>query len=214
METIEKLGVEDELRTFGLVTMYVQGFFVVDMWNHVLIIVDIDQDITDEERYDVEKLILQELKSTDLNKIHPKVDELYPLPEAHKLISQITTEELEDPNFSLGGIDLSDYSNLENPESLQKSLVFTSLRNKSLRIASKFGKNQWLISNDLFEESNNQIREEVQNKKRKIDEINYERKSMQLEAKPVIDYLEDRWNQGIKNNVDIGIEVIKLQVEQ
>ncbi len=36
---------------------------------------------------------------------------------------------------------------------------------------------------------------------------------MQLEAKPVIDYLEERWNQGIKNNVDIGVETIKLQFE-
>lgn len=174
---------------------------------------DIDEDITDEERQNIQTLILEELSTTDLRKIHPKVDELYPLPKPHALISNFKDEELNDPEFSLGGVDLSDYSNLENPESLQKSLVFTSLRNKSLRLASNFGKNQWLLSNDLFEESNNQIREELNYKKRKIDEVNAERKAIQLEAKPVIDYLEERWNQGIKSNVDIGVEVLKLQAD-
>lgn len=130
------------------------------------------------------------------------------------MISEISEDELNDPGFSLGGVDLSHYSNLDNPESLQKSFVFTILRNKSLKLASKFGKNQWLISNDQFEYSNNQIKEELNHKKRKIDVINSERKTMQLEAKPVIDYLEDRWNQGIRNNVDIGVETIKLQLKQ
>lgn len=175
---------------------------------------DIDEDVTEEDRHNIEKLILEELSTTNLGKIHPKVDELYPLRDPHPLISKFTDEQLNDPEFSLGGVDLSDYSNLDNPESLQKSLVFTSLRNKSLRLASKFGKNQWLLSNDLFEESNNQIREELNYKKRKIDEVNLERKTIQLEAKPVIDYLEERWNQGIKSNVDIGVEVLKLQAEQ
>ncbi len=69
------------------------------------------------------------------------------------------------------------------------------------------------MNNDQFEHSNEQIRQELTSKKRKIDEINSDRKNMQLEAKPVIDYLEERWNQGIKNNVDIGVETIKLQFE-
>lgn len=174
---------------------------------------DIDEDVTDEERQNIEKLILEELSLIKLNEIHPKVKELYTLPQSHHLIADIGEEELTDPGFSLGGIDLSDYSNLENTESLQKSLVFTSLRNKSLKLSSQFGKNQWLLSNDQFEHSNEQIKQELNSKKRKIDEINLDRKNMQLEAKPVIDYLEERWNQGIKNNVDIGVETIKLQFE-
>ncbi|ODQ59648.1 hypothetical protein WICANDRAFT_78285 [Wickerhamomyces anomalus NRRL Y-366-8] len=98
----------------------------------------IDEDVTDEERQNIEKLILEELSLIKLNEIHPKVKELYTLPQPHHLIADIGEEELTDPGFSLGGIDLSDYSNLENTESLQKSLVFTSLRNKSLKLSSQF----------------------------------------------------------------------------
>ncbi|CCH45329.1 Pre-mRNA-splicing factor [Wickerhamomyces ciferrii] len=174
----------------------------------------IDQDITDQERQSVERLILDELKSTDISKIHSKVDELYPLPEPSSIVSNIKEEQFSDPDFTLGGIDLSKYSNLDDLESLQNSIVFTDLRNKSLKLANKFGKNQWLLGNDLHQYSNEQISEELQNKRRKINDINYERKQIQLEAKPVIDYLEQRWQQGIKSNVDIGVEVIKLQLEE
>lgn len=48
--------------------------------------------------------------------------------------------------------------------------------------------------------------EEVDRKRQRVDDINEERKRRQLEFEPVSGYLEQRWQDGIRSMVDLGIE--------
>ncbi|ONH68570.1 Pre-mRNA-splicing factor SPF27 [Cyberlindnera fabianii] len=172
---------------------------------------DIDPDITEQERAEIDKLIAEELKDFDLSQIHQKVDKIFPLPDVPRLISNINPEDLQRDDFTLTGIDLEKYSDLENPESLQKSIAFTYLRNVSLKLNKQLGKNQWLIANEELSQADEMIKDEVSRKKRRIHEVNAERKTIQTEVKPVVDYLQERWMQSIQKNVDLGVAILQLK---
>lgn len=172
---------------------------------------DIDPDITEQERAEIDKLIAEELKDFDLSQIHQKVDKIFPLPDVPRLISNINPEDLQRDDFTLTGIDLEKYSDLENPESLQKSIAFTYLRNVSLKLNKQLGKNQWLIANEELSKADEMIKDEVSRKKRRIQEVNAERKTIQTEVKPVVDYLQERWMQSIQKNVDLGVAILQLK---
>lgn len=172
---------------------------------------DIDPDITEQERAEIDKLIAEELKDFDLSQIHQKVDKIFPLPVVPRLISNINPEDLQRDDFTLTGIDLEKYSDLENPESLQKSIAFTYLRNVSLKLNKQLGKNQWLIANEELSQADEMIKDEVSRKKRRIQEVNAERKTIQTEVKPVVDYLQERWMQSIQKNVDLGVAILQLK---
>ncbi|CDR45011.1 CYFA0S16e01112g1_1 [Cyberlindnera fabianii] len=172
---------------------------------------DIDPDITEQERAEIDKLIAEELKDFDLSQIHQKVDKIFPLPDVPRLISNINPEDLQRDDFTLTGIDLEKYSDLENPESLQKSIAFTYLRNVSLKLNKQLGKNQWLIANEELSQADEMIKDEVSRKKRRIQEVNAERKTIQTEVKPVVDYLQERWMQSIQKNVDLGVAILQLK---
>jgi hypothetical protein len=51
-------------------------------------------------------------------------------------------------------------------------------------------------------------------KRRLVDQVNMVRKKRQLvDFKPVNDYLNERWRDGIKSVVDLGIEAARMDMD-
>lgn len=177
----------------------------------------VDGGITVEERRNVETLINQEVQQTEQPTLHPRVEELLPLrprPMLHQEIERY--EEEEEPETERGGVDMSRYSEFDNDEGdihydrIYTTLSYSILQSRNLALHEQ---NHQQISNlqnshieavsAITEQSNERLHE----KRQRIDDINIIRKKRQLvDFKPVNDYLNDRWKDGIKSVVDLGME--------
>jgi hypothetical protein len=174
-------------------------------------LIDVDRDLTDDEREQIQALINKELHGQDLGVIHPIVEQIFPLPSKSKLIAEIPDKDLEDQDFTLGGIDIDHYSNLETDDAIQQSIAYTYLRQCSLKVHFRVGNHQWLINNDEQERLNEMVEQEVKRKKRRINDINAERQRIQSEVKPVVDYLDERWIQGVQKNIELGAGMLQVR---
>lgn len=126
-----------------------------------------------------------------------------------------------------GGVDMTRYSEFTNEDGeeaeedninyhrLYTTLSYSALQNRNLDISSSASVTDDLITiqqNHLrfAQKIENGLETEVNKKRERIDEINRERKRRQVEEfKPVNDYLQERWKDGIKNVVELGIETGK-----
>lgn len=160
-------------------------------------------------------MIEQELVQAELEKYQNQVEELFPaVKERSEILNGVDTKNLkEGDDFSLGGIDIQKYSDLEDDTNVAKSVIYSDLRLSSLELLGEFGENQLLLNNESLKQLNYQLSEANESKKRKIDDLNAYRQSLQEGSKDMIDYLNNRWKEGIKTNVELGIESLKMELE-
>lgn len=184
----------------------------------------VDGGITVEERRNVETLINQEVQQTEQATLHPRVEELLPLrsrPMLHQEMERY--EEEEEPETERGGVDMSRYSEFDNDEGdihydkIYTTLSYSVLQSRNLALHEQ---NHQQISNlqnshmEAVSEMNEQSNERLHEKRQRIDDINVIRKKRQLvDFKPVNDYLNDRWKDGIKSVVDLGMEATIKDME-
>lgn len=124
------------------------------------------------------------------------------------------------------GIDMSRYSQFTAKnesgketilyDNMYSTLSYSLLQNRNLSLLSQ---NEDQIRNLQLQHLNNLtvIEEEYTNdlhqKRQRIDDVNTTRKRRQVEDfKPVNDYLNDRWKEGIKSVVDLGIEAGRMNM--
>lgn len=173
------------------------------------VVIDIDGDLSEDERLCVEQLILEEVGDTE--SMHPSVESVYPMPTASGILGELTEEEILSKDFTLGGIDMQRYDQLDDADCLQMLLSYTYLRANSLRICQDECVSQWTQCNEEQSLVNGSLSAEISRKRRKIESINAQRQLEQEEAHPLLSYLEHRWVQGIQKNVQLGIELLKEQ---
>ncbi|ODV97355.1 hypothetical protein PACTADRAFT_49084 [Pachysolen tannophilus NRRL Y-2460] len=177
-------------------------------------LVYIDDEITQQEREEVNKLVTQELASFDVNKLYPSLENRYEI----LLVRKNKVEPLKKKNDeiiipSIGGIDLTRYNNLTTESNeldyakLYTSLAHSMLRQRSLTI-SNFNndiivKNKWLLYNNQLSCYNSILKKELNKKRKAIDDINEQRKKLQLNYKPLDEYLQNKWREEIKACVDV-----------
>jgi pre-mRNA-splicing factor SPF27 len=165
--------------------------------------------------------IEQEAKSVISSELHsnvPPSKKSYLTPTLEHQLSQIARNEpLE------RGIDLERYSKLHSKDSkgasvlnIERAIValeYSHFAQENLSLLAEYGKNQWLISNDQLEHDLKRVEERIQNEKREIDTINWERKSKQSESASTLNYLEDRWKDGLKRVLDVNVANLTLESE-
>lgn len=194
-------------------------------------LVYIDEDVTDWQRDEVNNMILQELARMNIQEPHLSLENRF-LPNDRDdvaLLKEIYLREeqeelvLDDTTFSIGGVDMSKYTNLTteeneiNYENLYLSLSHSILRKRSLTLASvtnDVNKNKWLITNDNLAQYNQSLEEEVMKKRKAVDEINVSRKKQQMDFKPTNDVLETSWQDAVKECIDIGVECASLELSR
>ncbi|KAK6203109.1 uncharacterized protein RJT21DRAFT_2465 [Scheffersomyces amazonensis] len=167
--------------------------------------------------------------------LHPLVDQLLPLStninrlspsplinqEIERYEQEMQDEDLdedleEENEFHIikNGIDSSRYSNPQTTDQLYTSLSYGQLQERNL---------QMLLNNyqDLSHLNQQQLEQlqslqqdyviNVNSKRVKIDDINQIRKKQSVDYKQIDNYLHDKWKDGIKNVVELGVEGSRLE---
>lgn len=113
-----------------------------------------------------------------------------------------------------GGVSLDRYTEFGSGDDIRYSEMYTALSYSMLRERSSL-----LMAQNAPQLRENQrahlaslseldkvYQEEANLKRQRVDEINEERKRRQVEFEPVNGYLEQRWHDGIRSMVDLGIQ--------
>lgn len=138
-------------------------------------------------------------------------------------------EDIDETNSGIikNGIDMSKYSEFTSTDAsgrknihydnLYATLSYSSLQNRNLSLLSQNEEQIRQLQehhlNDLsvIEE---QYKEDLHKKRQSIEDINVLRKKRQVvDFKPVNDYLNDRWKDGIKTVVELGIEAQRMDMD-
>lgn len=175
--------------------------------------------------------------------MHPLVEQMLPLRDNNEnnmskplLIQEIERYEQEQDDEDIDetsakilqdGIDMSKYSEFTTTnasgrediryDNLYATLSYSLLQNRDLSLLSQ--NEQQLIQlqehhiSDL-ETIEEEYRQDLSKKRQRIEEINVLRKRRQVvDFKPVNDYLNDRWKDGIKSVVELGIEAKRMDMD-
>lgn len=138
-------------------------------------------------------------------------------------------EDIDDNNGGIiqNGIDMSKYSEFSTRsasgqekihyDNLYATLSYASLEKRNLSLLSQNEEQLRQLHeahiNDLTG-IEQQYSEDLHKKRQSIEDINVLRKRRQVvDFKPVNDYLNDRWKDGIKSVVELGIEAQRMDMD-
>lgn len=201
----------------------------------LLTIQDTDIPISNTERETVENLIRTELihdqryqqsLNAHNNDLHPRLEELVPLPNTETTASPSSlsmqaieryenenVEENEDVHIIegvdmdryLGFTDSSDEANVKYYESLYYAInESNNLSTMSQNIEEFANVNQQYL--EQLDQIQNQLSSNLDKKRKNIEQVNILRKKRQNDFKPVNDYLNERWKDGLKSVIDLSVE--------
>jgi pre-mRNA-splicing factor SPF27 len=191
----------------------------------------LEESITAEERAEVEQLIQIELTNHLNQRLHPRVDTLLPLPiHDHQSLPLGNNNDLLNNRFDedddmddddappplIHGIDSQRYQDTSDINHIYTTLSYSTLQQRNDLLATQ---NMTQFTQDYEDhlshlQSLNLSYEECLSRKRKaIDALNIVRKKKQLEATSVNDYLQDRWKEGLKTVVDLGVEAKRMEMD-
>lgn len=176
---------------------------------------------SDKEIQLAKELIEREADHLNSSKLHSNVvadSKSFLTPMLEKQLSRISQNEPLEHE-----IDLDKYSKLHTKDSIGSSVLniersivaleYSCIAQENLSLLAEYGKNQWLIGNDQLEQKLKKIEEKIQDEKRQIDSINWERKTKQSESASTFEYLEDRWKDGLKRVLDVNVANLALESE-
>lgn len=190
----------------------------------MLIAIDIDSELTQQDRDKANALIDRELSSSRRDSAHPS---LPPLHEAN--FSELIEKEIQRVSAGKpreGGIDLSRYEAPEEPplesdsQTWQKALrsayisnAYLSGRHINLSLLEELGKNAWLIGNSQLEEILGDLEKEAVRLQDETEQINKMRKSAQEGSRAEILGLEETWKAGIGKIIEVQVATEQLRQE-
>ncbi|KAM9919975.1 hypothetical protein OXX59_007551 [Metschnikowia pulcherrima] len=180
----------------------------------------IDGEITDAERQAVEQLIRAEMPA-ETGPLHPMVGTIMPLSENRSLLMRDMAQfESEDvggvvpDTFLPGGITMDRYTDFGPDDDVDCARMYTSLsysilreRNAQMGVenANERAQAQKAAHERLVELEKAQ-KSVLSRKRANVEELKSARQAKQAQFQPVNGYLEQRWKDGIKHMVDLGID--------
>lgn len=177
------------------------------------------------------------------NALHPLVDQMLPLRDDNErnlsrplLMQEIERyeqeqddEDIDESNARIiqDGIDMRKYSEFTSTnesggedirhDNLYATLSYSSLQNRNLSLLSQNEEQlEGLQEHHLkdLETIEDEYRQDLKKKRQRIEELNVYRKRRQVvDFKPVNDYLNDRWKDGLKSVVELGIEAKRMDMD-
>lgn len=161
--------------------------------------------------------------TNDTNTLHPQMEELVPLPDssspnslALQAIERYENENGEDNEEShiidgidmeryIGFVDSSDEKNVKYFESLYYAInESNNLSTMSQNIDEFANINQQYL--EQLNQLHSQLHSSLDKKRKQVEQVNVLRKKRQTDFKPVNDYLNERWKDGLKSVIDLSVE--------
>ncbi|KAF8003298.1 hypothetical protein HF325_002543 [Metschnikowia pulcherrima] len=180
----------------------------------------IDGEITDAERQAVEQLIRAEMPA-ETGPLHPMVGTIMPLSENRSLLMRDMAQfESEDvggvvpDTFLLGGITMDRYTDFGPDDNVDYARMYTSLlysilreRNAQMGVENANERAQaQKAAHERLAELEKAQKSVLVRKRANVEELKSARQAKQAQFQPVNGYLEQRWKDGIKHMVDLGID--------
>lgn len=171
----------------------------------------IDPEISAEERAAVAQLIEHEVESPTTASLHPDLPAIRP--------SRLSSE-LEDyvANISTqggSGIDASRYTltdkDITDTRKLYLLAFYAQQRRENLELLTQYGKNQWLLGNDQFEQDLKALELALQADGGRVRQLAIERETQQNDVRVTFEYLETKWRESLKNVVDVNVACLGLE---
>ncbi len=195
---------------------------MIDVNKFWLISLDIDIDISEQERTQISRIIAAESSPDVTSTPHSSIP-----PHPNFNPSELIQQELQRKAAGhpiTGGIDLSRYEEPEGPSDdnnteawkrpLQKayiSSIYLSGRISNLSLLEELGKNAWLIGNSQLETILRQHEKELEGLKAATENVNKSRKAAQEGSRGEIMGLEETWKRGIGRIVEAEVAVEELR---
>ncbi|KAM9905900.1 hypothetical protein OXX79_001878 [Metschnikowia pulcherrima] len=180
----------------------------------------IDGEITDAERQAVEQLIRAEMPA-ETGPLHPMVGTIMPLSENRSLLMRDMAQfESEDvggvvpDTFLPGGITMDRYTDFGPDDDVDCARMYTSLsysilreRNAQMGVENATERAQaQKAAHERLVELEKAQKSVLSRKRANVEELKSARHTKQAQFQPVNGYLEQRWKDGIKHMVDLGID--------
>jgi hypothetical protein len=171
----------------------------------------IDAEVSAEERAAVAQLIEQEVETTTTANLHPDLATIRP--------SRLSAE-LEDyiANISVHrgcGIDASRYTLTDKDTTDTRKLYllafYAQQRRENLELLAQYGKNQWLLGNDQFEQDLKALELALQADGARVRQLAIDREAQQTDVRVTFDYLESKWRESLKNVVDVNVACLGFE---
>ncbi|KAK3580907.1 hypothetical protein CHS0354_008197 [Potamilus streckersoni] len=102
---------------------------------------------------------------------------------------------------------------MESVENSQAQLEHQALRILNLELISEYGANAWKTYNDTLVKMVEQCQKQLQELKKKIQEINWQRKNEQTQAGGQLKELEAKWVGLVSKNYEIERACVELERE-
>lgn len=167
---------------------------------------DVD-DISPEERRQVEELVRNEVRATNVNGLHPQVEGLSLATQPSVLLQELENFDDDDDDVHIGGIDVERY---HHEEYVSTALAYESLHDRNISILEQNAELLRAAQTSHLEELaqlGGQYKEEVERKRGLVDGVNEQRRKRQVvDHQPVEEYLESRWRQGLRLVVAMSAE--------
>lgn len=188
---------------------------------------DIDADISQQTRSQIDRLIAQELSSDYQTSVHPSIPEIADGDFSDLMQKEIDRKAAGKPIS--GGIDLGRYEAPEPPETtsgargevlnqwkeaLQQayaSSAHLSMRVDNLSLLEDHGRNAWLIGNAQLEGILRDLEKELADVKQATEQVNKTRKLAQEGSKGEMIGLEETWKQGIRRIIEVELAAENLR---
>ena len=189
---------------------------------HLLILIDIDQEVSQPDRERAETLVLRELNTIDRKAPHPSLTS-FNEPQFSDLIEK-EIERVTTNRVRKGGVDTTRYDIPDEPSSNAKtdewrktlrvayiSSAYLSERHINLSLLEEHGKNAWLVGNSQLEYILKSLDQDYARLKEETDSINRDRKLTQEASKAELLGLEDTWKRGIGKLIEVQLATQELQ---
>jgi pre-mRNA-splicing factor SPF27 len=187
----------------------------------------IDPDPTSSERAAAQALIDAELETNTDPDTTTSHSSLPPLPPSN--LSHLIEQELQrvssSPREPLSAIDLSRYEASPLPSSsdadiltalrrAQTAQTYLRLREGNMELLDRFGRNAWLVGNSQTEEVLAAVEREVEERKREIDGVVVERRSVQEGVRGEVEGLAEGWRRGVGKvlETEVAAEGVRREV--
>lgn len=194
---------------------------------------DISNDVSPQERAAIEEMIKEESLSRPID-CASAIDKICPIPipmnernqPCPAILADIEKYELNPEGPILpGGIDMNRYSSFDDADTtgsesynaLRATLEYAELYERNLEIYLQ--NTESIAANqerrlDMLLSMESQYTGAISRKRTTTDAINSDRKRQQLdEYLPKISHLHQKWNEGIRALVDLGIETNRRELE-
>lgn len=169
-----------------------------------------DPSVTPEELYAVEQLVQRELAQLAPLGPHPQAG-LLPLSTASpRPLLLLDIERLEQEDEERAGISMDRYTQFgDDPRRMYTAVSYAVLRERNAALHAQNAADVVRAQQayvELLAQLDLAYQQQLRRKRSRADELTEERKRRQGDFEPVAGYLEELWQEGIRNMVDMGLE--------